>query len=135
MGLRDEPPVREAPVPRELAAYRKDGYDWRAQEARLNAFEQYTVPLKGIDLHFIHERGAGDDPVPVLPLQGWPSSVWGFHKIVHRLTDTGEGGGFSVVVPSLPGYGFPFRSFHERFGLVGSAEVPSGLTIGALGYE
>src|SRR3712207_2865611 len=51
------------PYAKELAAYWKDGYDWRAQEARLNAFEQYTVPLGGIDLHFIHERGAGEDPL------------------------------------------------------------------------
>ena len=55
---------------RELAAYWKDEYDWRAQEAKLNAFEQYSAPLKGIDLHFIHERGEGDDPVPILLLHG-----------------------------------------------------------------
>jgi microsomal epoxide hydrolase len=99
---------------RELAAYWKDEYDWRAQEARLNAFEQYTVPLNGIDLHFIHERGASDDPVPILLLHGWPSSVWEFHKIIHLLTDAaGERGGFSVVVPSLPGYGFSFGPFRS----------------------
>ena len=70
---------------RELAAYWKDKYDWRAQEARLNAFEQYTVPMGGIDVHFIHERAEGDEPVPILLLHGWPSSVWEFHKIVRPL--------------------------------------------------
>ena len=121
---------------RELAAYWKDEYDWRAQEARLNAFEQYTMSLSGIDLHCIHERGDGDDTVPILLLHGWPSSVWEFHKVVRLLTtDAGERGGFSVVVPSLPGYGFSFRPFQDRFGLVECADVLSALMTGALGYE
>ncbi len=121
---------------REFAAYWKDGYDWRAQGARLNAFEQYTVSLTGIDLHFfIHERGAGDDRVPILLPHGWPSSVWEFHKIIQLLTDVAERGGFSVVVPSLPGYGFSFRPFQDRFGLVECADALSELMTGALGYE
>jgi microsomal epoxide hydrolase len=121
---------------RELAAYWKDEYDWRAQEAKLNAFEQYSVPLKDIELHFIHERAASDDPVPILLLHGWPSSVWEFHKIIHLLTDdAGERGGFSVVVPSLPGYGFSFRPFQDRFGLVECADALSELMTGVLGYE
>ncbi len=125
---------------RELAAYWKDEYDWRAQEAKLNAFElnafeQYSAPLKGLDLHFIHERGDGDDPVPILLLHSWPSSVWEFHKIIYLLTDAGERGGFSVVVPSLPGYGFSFRPFQDRFGLVDCADALSELMTGALGYE
>lgn len=123
------------PYAKELAAYWKDGYDWRAQEVRLNAFEQYTVSLGGIDLHFIHERGAGEDPLPILLLHGWPSSVWEFHKVVRRLTDAGGRGGFSVVVPSLPGHGFSFHPFQERFGIVGCAEILSELMTGALGYE
>ena len=93
------------------------------------------MSLGGIDLHFIHERGAGEDPLPILLLHGWPSSVWEFHKIVHRLPDAGERGGFSVVVPSLPGYGFSFRPLQERFGIVGCAEVLSELMTGTLGYE
>jgi pimeloyl-ACP methyl ester carboxylesterase len=98
----------------------------------LNAFEQYSAPIKGIDLHFIHERGeVGDDPVPILLLHGWPSSVWEFHKIIHLLTDAG----FSVVVPSLPGYGFSFRPFQDRFGLVECADALSELMTGVLGYE
>ena len=63
----------------ELVAYWRDGYDWRAHEARLNAFAQYTVPLPGIDLHFIHQPGVGPDPLPLLLSHGWPGSVWEFH--------------------------------------------------------
>ena len=94
------------------------------------------MSLGGIDLHFIHERGAGEDPLPILLLHGWPSSVWEFHKIIHLLTDAaGERGGFSVVVPSLPGYEFSFRPFQERFVLVECADALSELMSGALGYE
>ena len=78
---------------RELATYWKDEYDWRAQEARLNAFGQYTVPLKGINLHPIHERADGNDAVPILLLHGWPSSVWELHEIFLLLTGVGERGG------------------------------------------
>ena len=120
---------------RELATYWKDEYDWRAQEAKLNAFEHYSAHLKGIDLHFIHERGDGDDSVPILLLHSWPSSVWEFHKIIHLLTYAGERVGFSVVAPSLPGYGFSFRPFQDRFGLVDCADALSELMTGALGYE
>jgi hypothetical protein len=65
----------------------RDGFDWRAQEARLNAFEQFRVPLDGIDLHFIHQPGVGPDPLPLLLVHGWPGSVWEFHELIPRLTD------------------------------------------------
>jgi hypothetical protein len=45
--------------------YWRDGFDWRAQEARLNSFPQYKVNLQGIDLHFMHMPGKGPDPHPV----------------------------------------------------------------------
>jgi microsomal epoxide hydrolase len=96
---------------RELVTYWKDRYDWRAHEARLNAFRQFTVPVAGIDLHFIHEEGRGPRPLPLLISHGWPGSVWEFHKIIPMLTDPARFGGdpadaFTVIAPSLPGYGF-----------------------------
>lgn len=112
---------------RDLAAYWRDGYDWRAREARLSAFEHYTVALGGIDLHFIHQRGAGR--IPILLLHGWPSSVWEFHELIPRLGDT------TVVVPSLPGYGFSFRPFQDRFGIVEIADVLAELMVDVLGHE
>jgi len=77
----DEPP-REAwstgtslPYLKELIAYWRSGFDWRAQEAKLNRFAQYKVSLAGIDLHFIHEPGRGSKPMPLLLMHGWPGSV------------------------------------------------------------
>src|SRR5262249_19528753 len=72
---------------RGLCEYWRDRYDWRAHEARLNAFPQFAVPLAGIDLHFIHARGSGPDPLPLLISHGWPGSVWEFHQLIPRLTD------------------------------------------------
>ena len=123
-----------------LCQYWRERYDWRAHEARLNAFRQFTVPLAGIELHFIHERGAGPDPLPLLVSHGWPGSVWEFHQLIPRLTDPARfgadpGDAFTVVAPSLPGYGFSFRAGQPRFGVPGIAEVLAALMTDVLGYR
>src|SRR5437867_2506748 len=64
---------------KELVAYWRDRYDWRTHEAKLNEPPQFTVPLGGIDLHFIHAEGVGPRPLPLLLSHGWPGSVWEFH--------------------------------------------------------
>src|SRR6516164_1572550 len=93
-----------------LLAYWRERFDWRAAEARLNQFPQYHVPLAGIDLHFLHVPGKGPAPCPLLLSHGWPGSVFEFLDIIPRLTDPARFGGdpadaFTVVAPSLPGYG------------------------------
>ena len=72
---------------RELAAYWADGFDWRAQEARINAFPNFTAEIDGVDIHFIHVKSADPDAVPVLLLHGWPSSVLQFLDVIPLLTD------------------------------------------------
>ena len=84
------------------------------EEAALNAFPQFRVPLDGIDLHYLHVPGVGPNPMPLLLLHGWPGSVFEFLEIIPRLTDPARFGGdardaFTVVAPSLPGYGLSFR--------------------------
>jgi microsomal epoxide hydrolase len=122
----------------ELVAYWRDSYDWRAHEARLNAFAQYTGPLAGIELHFIHQPGVGPDPLPLLLSHGWPGSVWEFHTVIPMLTDPARFGGdpadaFTVVAPSLPGYGFSFRPGQPRFGVSASADAFAALMTDVLG--
>jgi Epoxide hydrolase N terminus len=100
---------------RGLCQYWRERYDWRVHEARLNAFRQFTVGLAGIDLHFIHQPGVGPDPMPLLVSHGWPGSVWEFNQLIPRLADPARFGGdpkdaFTVVAPSLPGYGFSYRA-------------------------
>jgi microsomal epoxide hydrolase len=66
----------------------------------LNARQQFTTPIRGIELHFIHERSPRADAVPLLLLHGWPGSVFEFHKLIPLLMDDGR---FHIVAPSLPG--------------------------------
>ena len=84
------------------------GHDWRRQEAYLNSFPHYTAELDGEELTFIHVRGTGPDPIPLLLLHGWPDSVCRYLKLIPLLTDPASHGGdpgicFDVVVPWLIG--------------------------------
>jgi pimeloyl-ACP methyl ester carboxylesterase len=93
---------------KELATYWRDGYDWRRQEAYLNSFPHFTAELDGEELTFIHVRGTGPDPIPLLLLHGWPDSVCRYLKLIPLLTDPASHGGdpgicFDVAVPWLIG--------------------------------
>ncbi|WP_460439608.1 epoxide hydrolase family protein [Amycolatopsis stemonae] len=94
-----------AAVVRELAEYWRDGYDWRAQEAALNAFPQYTTVIDGQTIHYLHVRSADPDAVPLLLTHGYPSTFAEFLDVIGPLTEPGPDA-FHVVVPSLPGFGF-----------------------------
>lgn len=101
---------------RELVAYWRDEYDWRAAEARLNALPQFRAEVGGLGIHFIHVRGTGPRPFPLVITHGWPGSVAEFVDVIGPLTDPAAHGGdpadaFDVVCPSMPGYGF---SDHPR---------------------
>jgi pimeloyl-ACP methyl ester carboxylesterase len=98
----------------ELCEYWRTTYDWRAREAALNRFPQFTTELDGLDIHFLHVRSPEPDALPLVITHGWPGSVVEFHKVIGPLTDPVAHGGdaadaFHVVCPSLPGYGFSER--------------------------
>ncbi len=124
----------------EIVTYWRDRFDWRAQEARLNAFPQYRVRLHGIPVHFLHVPGKGPNPQPLLLSHGWPGSVFEFLEIIPRLTDPARFGGdpadaFTVVAPSLPGYGLSFEPGQPRFGLEAIADCFAALMTDVLGYR
>jgi pimeloyl-ACP methyl ester carboxylesterase len=124
---------------KELVAYWRDRYDWRAQEARLNQWKQFTASVGGIDIHFIHEPGVGPSPMPLILSHGWPGSIVEFERIIPMLTDPGRFGGdpadaFTVVAPSLPGYAFSFSPNQPRFGIVEIADLFASLMTDVLGY-
>lgn len=105
-----------------LILYWREKFDWRAAEARLNAFPQYKVAIDGIDLHYLHVPGKGPAPIPLLLSHGWPGSVFEFLELIPRLTDPARFGGdpadaVTVVAPSLPGYGLSFQPGQARFGV------------------
>lgn len=124
----------------QLVRYWRDKFDWRAQESMLNRFRQFTVPLAGIDLHFIYEEGRGPKPMPLLLSHGWPGSVVEFIKIIPMLSDptrfNGDpGDAFTVIAPSLPGYTLSFRPNQVRFSVERIAEVFASLMTDVLGYR
>lgn len=102
----------------DLLAYWRDEFDWRAQEARLNSFDQYVTELEGQRIHFVHQRSPEPDAMPLLISHGWPGSVVEFLDVIGPLTDPRAHGGdpadaFHVVAPSLPGFAFSGPT-HER---------------------
>jgi microsomal epoxide hydrolase len=122
----------------ELVAYWRDRFDWHAEEARLNAFPQWKLPLAGIELHYLHVPGVGPSPCPLLLSHGWPGSVFEFLELIPRLADPARFGGdpadaFTVVAPSLPGYGLSFAPGQPRFGVEAIADCFAELMT-ALGY-
>ncbi len=124
---------------KQLVEYWHNSFDWRAQEARLNAFPQFKVALHGIDLHYLHVPGKGPKPTPLLLSHGWPGSVFEFIDIIPRLTDPARFGGdpadaFTVIAPSLPGYGLSFAPGQPRFSVEMIADCLAELMHGVLGY-
>ena len=96
---------------KQLVEYWRTTFDWRAAERRLNAFDQFTTPIDGIELHFIHQRSKHPNALPLVLTHGWPGSVAEFLKVIGPLTDPEAHGGkaedaFHVICPSLPGFGF-----------------------------
>jgi pimeloyl-ACP methyl ester carboxylesterase len=123
-----------------LVPYWQNEFDWRAQEARLNAFPQFKVALPDVELHYLHVPGQGPSPTPLLLMHGWPGSVFEFLDIIPRLTDPARFGGdpadaFTVVAPSLPGYGLSFRPGQKRFNIEDIAARFATLMTDVLGYK
>lgn len=105
---------------RDLVGYWQDGYDWRAAESYINTFNNQRVEIDGVGIHFIHERGRGPNPQPLLLIHGWPSTFYEMLPLVRRLTDPAAHGGdaadaFDVVVPAVPGYAFSDQPARRGF--------------------
>ena len=123
---------------RELVTYWLEDFDWRAQESALNRLPHFRAEVDGYGLHFIHQRGHGPAPLPLLISHGWPDSFAGFTDIIGPLTDPAAYGGdpadaFDVVIPSLPGYGFSDRPHAPGMDVMRVAALFAGLMEG-LGY-
>lgn len=124
---------------KELVHYWQHQYDWRAQERLLNGFSQYRVQLEDITLHYIHQPGVGPAPMPLLLSHGWPGSIYEFVHVIGPLTDPVRYGGdprdaFTVVVPSLPGYGFSHVSNQRRLNMEEIAALLQHLMTEVLGW-
>lgn len=95
----------------ELVEYWRDGYDWRAHEARLNEHPQFVTEIDGQRIHFLHVRSAEPDALPLICTHGWPMSVFEYLDLIGPLSDPQAHGGdtedaFDLVIPSIPGVAF-----------------------------
>jgi len=123
---------------RELVDYWRDRFDWRAEERRLNALPQFRTTIDGHLIHFVHVRGVGPAPLPLVITHGWPSCFAEIYDIVGPLTDPAAHGGdprdaFDVVIPSLPGFGFSGRPLERGQNAVD--DLWRALMVDVLGYE
>jgi len=124
---------------KKLCAYWVDEFDWRAQEAHINSFSHFKAPVDGIDMHFIREEGSGPNPMPLVISHGWPGSVAEFFDLIEPLAHPEKFGGnvedaFTVIAPSLPGFGFSGRP-PRPYGPRKMADVFNSLMTNTLGYE
>ena len=124
---------------KELCEYWRTGFDWRAQETKLNAFNHYKSEVDGLSIHFIKEEGTGPNPMPLVITHGWPSTFFEMTKIIPLLADPGGHGGdpadsFDVVAPSLPGFGFSQASQEPGMQVQKVADLWAKLMTENLGY-
>ncbi len=124
---------------KEFCDYWVNDYDWRAQEAEINRFPHFKASVDGIDLHFIHEKGSGTNPKPLIISHGWPGTIVEFLDFIDLLAHPEKHGGniedaFDVVAPSLPGFGFSGRP-PRPYGPRKMASVFNTLMTETLGYQ
>ena len=124
---------------RGLADHWRTGFDWRAQEARLNALPQFTTEIGGQTIHFLHVRSPEPDALPLLVSHGYPSSVVEFLEVAGPLSDPRAHGGeaadaFHLVIPSLPGFGFSTPVRQPGWDLARTVAAFAEL-LGRLGYD
>lgn len=87
---------------RELADYWQNGYDWRAQEAKINQFDQFTTEIDGQQIYFIHQRSPRADAIPLMLIHGWPGSILEFEKLIAPLTRVNlRSGGITCSKPYI----------------------------------
>jgi epoxide hydrolase len=96
---------------KDLARYWRHDYDWRAAEATLNGWPQFTTVIDGANIHFAHIRSPEPEATPLIITHGWPGSIVEFVQITGPLSNPRAHGGdpsdaFHLVLPSIPGFGF-----------------------------
>ena len=124
---------------KEFSDYWVHQFDWRKQEEAINRFPQFLAEVDGIDLHFIHEIGSGSSPTPLIISHGWPGTIVEFMQVIEPLAHPERFGGniedaFTVVAPSLPGFGFSGRP-PRPYGPRKMAQMFNSLMTGVLGYD
>ncbi|MFI6320101.1 epoxide hydrolase family protein [Nonomuraea sp. NPDC050556] len=113
---------------RDLVARWLDGYDWRAWEAKINAYPQFTTEIDGQTIHFVHVRSAREDATPLILTHGWPNTFIEYLDLIEPLSQD-----FHLVIPSIPGFGFSGPTRAKGWGAARVADAWAALMAG-LGY-
>jgi len=124
---------------KDFSKYWVEKFDWRKIEEKINKFQNFKSNIDGVDIHFIHEKGSGSNPKPLLLSHGWPGSIVEFLHIIDPLAHPEKFGGkeedaFNVIVPSLPGFGFSGRP-SKPIGPRKMASIFNSLMTDILGYK
>ena len=124
---------------KDFSKYWLEKFDWRKIEEKINKFQNFKSNINGVDIHFIHEKGSGSNPKPLLLSHGWPGSIVEFLHIIDQLAHPEKFGGkeedaFNVIVPSLPGFGFSGRP-SKPIGPRKMASIFNSLMTDVLGYK
>jgi pimeloyl-ACP methyl ester carboxylesterase len=124
---------------KEVANYWVKDFDWRKYEIEINKFSNFKTNVDNIDIHFIHEKGSGSNPTPLLLMHGWPGSIVEFLHIIKKLAHPEKFGGkeedaFDVIAPSLPGFGFSGRP-SKPIGPRKIANIFNKLMVDSLNYK
>jgi microsomal epoxide hydrolase len=127
------------PVMKDLVEHWRTRYDWRVRQAKMNLLPQFKARVEDYDIHFVHLRGSGPNPRPIIFSHGWPNTFLEFAKVVEPLAHPEQHGGrvedaFSVVVPSLPGYAFSSKP-RRPVGAPTTARLWDRLMTDVLGYR
>jgi pimeloyl-ACP methyl ester carboxylesterase len=124
---------------KELCRYWRNEFDWKAQLEKLSEFHHYRFTHDDIGIHFVHERGKGKNPLPIIITHGWPGSFLEMLRLIPKLSDPVANGGdasdsFDVIAHSLPGYGYSDRPTQSGMNAWRIADIWSAF-MSELGYK
>jgi len=125
---------------KELVEYWRTKFDWHAQEKLINSFSHFKSEVDGLNIHFIHEKGKGPNPLPLVITHGWPGTFFEMYKVIPMLSDPASHGGdpadaFDVVAPSMPGYGFSDATDKRGLSVLSIGDLWAKLMSENLGYQ
>ena len=125
---------------KELVEYWRTKFDWHAQEKLINSFSHFKSKVDGLNIHFIHEKGKGPNPMPLVITHGWPGTFFEMYKVIPMLSDPASHGGdpadaFDVVAPSMPGYGFSDATDKRGLSVLSISDLWAKLMSENLGYQ
>ena len=123
----------------DLCGYWMNTFDWESHLDRFATLNHYRYQATEGYIHFIHARGEGASPMPLILTHGWPGSFLEMLRILPLLTHPATYGhdaadSFDVVIPSLPGFGYSDKPGQLGMNVFRIAEIWVEL-MGALGYE